>query len=65
MTITIRYLDPETDEVRSTRGRVACVLKQGGPVPHRVAVIDRGKSEMRIPEHRLVDKRILDGALTL
>lgn len=24
-----------------------------------------GKSEMRIPEYRLVDKRILDGALTL
>lgn len=65
MTITIRYLDKETGEVKVTRGRVACVLKQGGPVPHRVAVIDRGKSEMRIPEHRLVDKRILDGALVV
>lgn len=65
MTETIRYIDPETEEVKSIHGRVIGVLSQGGPVKHRVAVIDRGKSEMRIPEHRLVDKRILDGALTL
>lgn len=41
------------------------MLSQGGPVKHRVAVIDRGKSEMRIPAYRLIDKGILDGALTL
>lgn len=61
----IRYIDPETDEVKSTRGRVIGVLTQGGPVPYRVAVIDRGKSEVRIPAYRLIDKGILDGALVL
>ncbi|MEI6632810.1 MAG: hypothetical protein WCP22_03215 [Chlamydiota bacterium] len=61
----IRYLDPKTGEIRFTRGRVVDVLGQGGPVKHRVAVIDRGKSELRIPERRLVDKGILDEALTV
>lgn len=65
MTITIRYLDPETDEVKSTRGRVVGVLEQGGPVKHRVAVIDSNHGEIRIPEQRIVDREILEGALTL
>jgi hypothetical protein len=65
MTMMIRYLDPETEQVKVTRGRVVGVLSQGGPVKHRVAVIDRGKSEMRIPAYRLIDKGILDGALVL
>lgn len=65
MTLTIRYLDPETEEIRSTRGRVIGILEQGGPVKHRVAVIDGAHGEMRIPEQRIVDKGMLKGVPTI
>lgn len=65
MTITIKYLDEYSEEVKSTRGRVIGILREGGLMPQKLVLIEGNHGDVLIQERLIVDKEILEGALTV